>query len=71
MAVKKIMTSERVYTTVSVQRAGRIAEECGVSLVLVEAEVKSGNKYMNDFEVAGPVGNVEKFLVRLKDVEVL
>ncbi|WP_054259105.1 hypothetical protein [Propionispora sp. 2/2-37] len=70
MIVKKIMTSERVCTTVDAERVCRLADECGVVATLVDSVVRQGQKWMNDFEVEGPSGRVETFLIRLRDVEV-
>lgn len=70
MIVKKIMTSERVCTTVDAERVRRLADECGVVVTLVDSEVRPGQKWVNDFEVEGPSGRVETFLIRLQDVEV-
>ncbi|CUH94898.1 hypothetical protein P22_0967 [Propionispora sp. 2/2-37] len=52
------------------ERVCRLADECGVVATLVDSVVRQGQKWMNDFEVEGPSGRVETFLIRLRDVEV-
>jgi hypothetical protein len=66
---RKITICEAVSTSVAVEKAARIADECGVVLSLVDTRLRSDKRWINDFEVEGSPGKVEKFVMRLREIE--
>lgn len=70
MAKSKVTVSAALTTAVVVEKVERIAAECGVKLTLVETRLRKDRRWVNDFEVEGAPGKVDRFLGRIQDVEV-
>ena len=65
---KFVKVSEAVMTPLEPRRTTVLADECLVELRVIESKREAaGWKY--EYEVSGEVGKVEKFLLRLRDIE--
>ncbi|HML87997.1 MAG TPA: hypothetical protein PKA28_06060 [Methylomusa anaerophila] len=65
---KPVIVPEPVITSVKPERVAHLASECLVELRLVESR-KEGAFWLHEYEVKGEPGKVEKFLARLRDIE--
>ncbi len=66
----KLVITVAMSTTLTVEKAERIAEECGVKIILLDTRMRKDREWVNDFDVEGSPGKVDSFLARVKDVEV-
>lgn len=69
MADKFVITAA-MATTLTVEKTARIADECGVKIILLDTRRREDREWVNDFDVEGSPGKVEAFLARVKEVEV-
>ncbi len=69
MIYSEFTDSVALSTLLAVKKVQRIADECGVTLTLVDTHFRSDHQWVNDFEVEGSSGKIDAFLVRVKDVE--
>lgn len=67
---KKLAVTKTLLTGLSVEKAGVLADEAGVTLVHVETRFAGGGKWLNEFEVSGPPGRVDKFFARVEEIRV-
>lgn len=65
---KFVKVTESVMTPLEPRRAGILGEECLIDLRFVESRSES-HGWLYEYEVTGEVGRVEKFFIRLKDIE--
>lgn len=63
-----VKTTESVVTLLEPRRAGILGEECLIHVRFVESRSEADG-WLYEYEISGEVGKVEKFLVRLKDLE--
>ncbi|MBU2703586.1 hypothetical protein Ga0466249_004731 [Sporomusaceae bacterium BoRhaA] len=61
--------SVALSTLLVAEKVQRIADECGVTITLVDTHFRPNCQWVNDFEVEGSPGKIDAFLVRIKDVE--
>jgi hypothetical protein len=60
--------TKALTTTLAVEKVRHLADISGVSLAHVETRFGGKGKWLNDFEVTGPPGKVDKFLEKIDDV---
>jgi len=65
---KFVNVTESIFTPVEPRRAGILGEECLVAVRFVESRSETTG-WIYEYEVTGEVGKVEKFFVRIKDIE--
>ena len=65
---KFVNVTESIFTPVEPRRAGILGEECLVAVRFVESRSETTG-WIYEYEVTGGVGKVEKFFVRIKDIE--
>ncbi len=65
---KLIHSTETIMTAIEPERLTRLADESMLAVRLIE-ERKATGKWIFEYEVSGEIGNVEKFLVRMKKME--
>ncbi len=65
---KTIVVSETVVTSIEPKRVVRQADECLLSIRVVESRKESTN-WIHEYEVTGEPGKIEKFLARIRDIE--
>lgn len=63
-----VNVTESIITPIEPRRAGILGEECLVEVRFVESRSEAAG-WFYEYEVSGEVGKVEKFFVRVKDVE--
>ena len=63
-----IKTTESIITPMEPRRAAILGDECLVEVRFVESRSQVAG-WLYEYEVTGEIGKVEKFLVRLKDIE--
>ncbi|MBP2635254.1 MAG: hypothetical protein H6Q72_1161 [Firmicutes bacterium] len=67
--MRKFLTlTEAVITSLEPRRVGILAEECLLAVRFVESHSEDAG-WCYEYEVSGEVGKVEKFLLRIKDIE--
>lgn len=65
---KFVTLTEVVITSLEPRRIGILAEECLLDVRFIESHSEDTG-WCYEYEVNGEVGKVEKFLLRIKDVE--
>ncbi|SDE52682.1 hypothetical protein [Sporomusa acidovorans] len=65
---KFVKVTESVMTPLEPRRAAILAEECLIELRFVESRSEK-HGWLYEYEATGEVGRVEKFFIRLKDIE--
>jgi hypothetical protein len=65
---KFVNITESIVTPIEPRRASILGEECLVEVRFVESRSETTG-WLYEYEVSGEVGKVEKFFVRVKDVE--
>ncbi len=65
---KPIQGTETIMTTIEPERLNRLADEAMLKVRLIEERKEAGN-WLFEYEVSGEIGNVEKFLARMKKLE--
>ncbi|HWR40222.1 MAG TPA: hypothetical protein VN611_12055 [Patescibacteria group bacterium] len=70
MQRKYVSVTAAISTPLLPEKAARLADECGVQLVLVETRLVERRCWFHDFEVEGHAGKVDAFLAKVKDLEV-
>jgi hypothetical protein len=66
---RAIIFSEPLFTTVNPERTIRLADECLVEIRVVESR-KEAAAWIYEYEVSGEAGKIEKFLKRIKSIEI-
>lgn len=69
MINNKFTGSAALSTLLAVKKVQRIADECGVTLTLVDTHFRPDHEWVNDFEVEGGPGKIDVFLKRIEDLE--
>ncbi len=67
---KVIIFTETVLTSVEPKKTFKAAEECLVEIRMVENR-KEASSWVYEYEVNGEIGKIEKFLGRIKSLEIL
>ncbi|MGE5605436.1 MAG: hypothetical protein ACM3YE_07070 [Bacteroidota bacterium] len=62
--------TETVITSVEPKRAFKAAEECLIGIRVIESK-KEALMWFYEYEVKGEIGKIEKFLARIKSLEIL
>lgn len=65
-----IVFTETVVTSVEPKRTLKTAEECLVEIRVVENR-KEASGWMYEYEVSGEIGKIQKFLRRIKSLEIM
>ena len=65
---KVIVFTETIITPLDPERTVRLAEECLLEIRLVESR-KESSVWLNEYEVKGDAGRIDKFLGRIKKIE--
>lgn len=65
---KFVKTTESIITPLEPRRAVIVGDECLVDVRFVESRSEAAG-WLYEYEVTGELGKVEKFFVRLKDIE--
>lgn len=65
---KFVRVTESVVTPLEPRRTDILGGECLVEIRFVESRSEAAG-WLYEYEISGEVGKVEKFLVRLKDIE--
>lgn len=66
---REMTMTAQFSTLLPVEKVEIVADECGVSIELVDSSMQKGRVWLNDFEVEGLTGKVEAFLVKIKERE--
>jgi len=66
---KFVTLTEAVVTPLEPRRVNILAGECLVDVRFIESLSEAAAEWQYEYEVTGEVGRVEKFLLRVKDVE--
>ena len=67
---RDVVFTQTVVTSVEPERAIRVADECLVEIRVVENR-KEVSGWVHECEISGEAGKVEKFVKRLKNLELL
>lgn len=70
MMNKNIAFSETFYTSLVPERVFKVADECLVEIRVIENR-KESSAWIYEYEVSGEFGKIEKFLVRIRNIEIL
>lgn len=70
MMNKDLVFSEIVFTSVEPKKIFRIADECLLEIRLIESRRES-SAWIYEYEVSGEFGKIEKFLVRIRSIEIV
>ncbi|MDT8902054.1 hypothetical protein [Anaeroselena agilis] len=68
--MRKLTTTKALTTGMPVDKVRRLADAAGVSLSHVETRFAGKGKWLNDFEISGPPGKVDKFFEKVDDIRV-
>ncbi|TCL76358.1 hypothetical protein EDC14_1002115 [Hydrogenispora ethanolica] len=60
--------TEIIFTAVEPERAFRTADECLVTIRIVESR-KEAAAWIHEYEVSGEFGKIEKFRGRIRSIE--
>lgn len=63
-----VISTEVIFTSVASKRVLEIAAKCLVELRLIENR-RIGSNWLDEYEVSGEVGKVEKFAKMLESIE--
>jgi hypothetical protein len=66
---KDLVFTETVITSVEPKRVMRFADECLLEIRLVDIK-KNAAAWLYEYEVKGQSGRIEKFLIRIKNIEI-
>jgi hypothetical protein len=68
--MRKLTTTKALTTGMPVDKVKLIADAAGVSLAHIETRFAGKGKWLNDFEISGPPGKVDKFFEKIDDIRV-
>ncbi len=68
--MRKLTTTKALTTGMPVDKVKAIADAAGVSLAHTETRFAGRGKWLNDFEISGPPGKVDKFFEKIDDIRV-
>ncbi|MDR7867337.1 MAG: hypothetical protein RIN56_11005 [Sporomusaceae bacterium] len=66
----KLTTTKALTTGMPVDKVKLHADAAGVSLAHLETRFAGKGKWLNDFEITGPPGKVDKFFEKIDDIRV-
>jgi hypothetical protein len=66
--MRRLNVTKTLTTTLAVDKVKLLADNSGVSLAHLETRFGGKGKWLNDFEVSGSPGKVDKFLEKIDDV---
>jgi hypothetical protein len=69
MMNKVLVFSETVFTSVEPKKISRIADECLLDIRVIECR-KESSAWIYEYEVSGEFGKIEKFLIRIRSIEI-
>jgi hypothetical protein len=67
---RNIIFSETIFTPLIPERVFKVADECLLEVRLVETR-KELVSWIYEYEVSGEYGKIEKFLVRIRRIEII
>lgn len=66
----KLTTTKALTTAMPVDKVKLHADAAGVSLAHLETRFAGKGKWLNDFEITGPPGKVDKFFEKIDEIRV-
>lgn len=66
--MRKLTVTKALTTTLAVEKVKLLADNSGVTVAHLETRFAGKGKWLNDFEVSGPPGKVDKFFEKIDDV---
>lgn len=67
---RAVAFSDTFFTSVVPERVFRIADECLLDIRVIENH-KESSAWIYEYEVSGEFGKFEKFLVRIRNIEIV
>jgi hypothetical protein len=66
---KEVVFTETIFSTVAPERIYKIADECLLAIRLVETR-RECSSWIYEYEVKGESGKIQKFLIRIRSIEI-
>lgn len=66
----RVKVTRAFSTGLAAEKVKTLADEAGVSVAHVETRLAGRGKWLNDYEVTGAPGKVDKFFERVDDIRV-
>jgi hypothetical protein len=67
---KVLVFTETIFTTLEPERIFKVADECLLEIREVESR-KEASAWIYEYEVKGEYGRIQKFLVRIRKIEIV
>jgi hypothetical protein len=61
--------TETVFTSLEPERIFKVADQCLLEIRFIECRKEASN-WINEYEVKGEFGKIEKFLIRIRSMEI-